>query len=581
MNYLTKLPVLSLVTGLSSLVVGCGYPKVIDLSANTTDVPTGDTVIREDIPTVDDRPNADDVIEVDQVTVDQVTVDQVTVDQPMVVADTCVPNGVEVCDGRDNDCDGRVDNVPAANLQDNMMHCGMCGRACTGGTSCSAGVCTEFPTTGMEGDYVAPAGMTVTLSPGRHDFRSFTVNAGATVTLPPVNGTGTLEIRVVGNVVINGTIDLRGGNGGNSLPLAGVMGVMICNNPTPESQGGGLGGIAATPINGQRFGGCFAAAGGARPMDMSGAGANGTRNGAQGSCGGLGGINGGGAAGGRRGSGGGGGGGPAGGGGGSGVARNDMGLVGSGNGGAGGATGMNMAAAGGGIMCAAPPGLCTALGGAGGIAPMGFAGLPGGTGTGVLDGIMYSRAGGGGGGGSIGAEAAMDLSIRGLTPGGSGGGGGGGGDPCFQYGNSFGLGGGGGGGGGALRIVAGGTITIGDGASIRVNGGNGGSGSADLASGGGGGGAGGAIDLRAPSIAIVGTANIDARGGTGGTAGLNGGAGGNGGVGRIRLALNADAMSCNIAAGAFRHNFANMANPCEATAGPGAANTVFVTRFPR
>ncbi len=547
-----------LVASATALVEGCSFPRIVDLSAVDSGIVATDALTETDV---------------------QTTPTDTFVEDTFVPPEACVPTGDEVCDGRDNDCDGVADNVLAANLQSDMMHCGACGRACTGGTTCLEGVCTEFPTDGREGDFVAAAGSNSTITPGRHDYRSFRIEAGATVTV--AEGSGIVELRVIDDVTILGTLDMRGGNGGNSLPRDGTPAVLECNSDLPGHQGGAAGGPAGTPAPVVvRYGGCANAAVGNVPMDMSGVGGDGSAGGSPGSCGGRGGANGGGSAGGRRGSGGGGGGGPAGGGGGGGAYRTFVAESGTASGGSGGAMGTNRPAVGGNAICPGPMVACTAGMAAGGIAPMGFAGAPGTGAVGAAN-MMISSAAGGGGGGSIGTEAAGDLAINRLSVGGSGGAGGSGDDPCLSFGHSFGLGGGGGGGGGALRIVAGNSITVGDGAFIRVNGGNGGNGDASVSSGGGGGGAGGALDLRAPAITVLVTATIDARGGSGGVGMRFSGNGGAGGVGRVRLALNTDPMRCNIAAAAFRHGFANMANPCAPTVGAGAANTVFVTGFPR
>ncbi len=55
----------------------------------------------------------------------------------------CVATGPEVCDGRDNDCNGRADD--GFNTMTDVMNCGACGRACStmgARPTCVAGACT-------------------------------------------------------------------------------------------------------------------------------------------------------------------------------------------------------------------------------------------------------------------------------------------------------------------------------------------------------------------------------------------------------------------------------------------------------
>lgn len=126
-------------------------------------------------------------------------------------------------------------------------------------------------------------------------------------------------------------------------------------------------------------------------------------------------------------------------------------------------------------------------------------------------------------GNSFGAEASFETSFAG----GSGGGAGGSASDAGPVTGSS-----GGGGGGALRIIAGGNITLNG--IIKSNGGNGGGTGASINSGGGGGGSGGAIWLQAAGD-ITGTGSIEALGGLKGLNNGFAGYGGEGSLGRIRL----------------------------------------------
>ena len=60
-------------------------------------------------------------------------------------ADACVPaSGGEVCDGKDSDCNGKVDDVDAKLLAQNLKHCGKCDNACSfpyAFAKCEGGAC--------------------------------------------------------------------------------------------------------------------------------------------------------------------------------------------------------------------------------------------------------------------------------------------------------------------------------------------------------------------------------------------------------------------------------------------------------
>ena len=255
---------------------------------------------------------------------------------------------------------------------------------------------------------------------------------------------------------------------------------------------------------------------------------------------------------------------------------------------AGGAGGVCPAGGGGGQVTGASPGQSgfgpnpgirgTNGGGAGGLnggggGGGGFAGGGGGAGSGAthLGGSGGGTGGPGGGAAGAAGQAGTGGSGTGATPGeavapGSGGGGGGGGgygNPATFHPGSGGGGGGsgsnagvgGGGGGGAVRIIAGGTVTLSNDGKILANGGS--TPGLFAGSGGiGGGGSGGAVWLTSPTVSVAGGSTLSAVGGLGGF-GFSGGGGGNGSGGSISITTNALTGSGDItpAAASARHSW--------------------------
>ncbi len=362
------------------------------------------------------------------------------------------------------DCNGdAVDGCETPTSREEA-HCGVCGRACSAGQVCAEGRCVPppFPSTGTTA--FEPTTDTA-LRAGIHEFSSIHIPAGVTVRIDSSLGTsGTLELYASGDIVIDGSIDVSGAQGGAAYPSGfcspsggatgdpAAVGVLIPSACSTAALGGG------------------GAAGGDSPDVVMGCGLGGRNGGGNGTA--LGG--------------GGGGGGFAGGGGGGGTSF-AAGAGGSASGDTGGMAGP------------------ACMAGGGGVAPGIFAGEDGSAAGGCF--------GAGGGGGSIGASAAADLAVRSTFRSGSGGGGGGGGSGS--------SGAGGGGGGGALRLASATRIVVRG--TLRADGGNGPR--VIAGAGGGGGGSGGLVYLSAPELEMGGTVSV--LGGLGSEAGeRDGGDGG-------------------------------------------------------
>ncbi|MBL8680678.1 MAG: hypothetical protein JNK05_15980 [Myxococcales bacterium] len=94
--------------------------------ASVTDAPSDDSVARDT--TLDDRADGDRPDRDDAG----------STDAAVEAGDACVAMA-EVCNGRDEDCDGVTDN--GFDLMSDQLNCGACGRACAAGYSCDAGRC--------------------------------------------------------------------------------------------------------------------------------------------------------------------------------------------------------------------------------------------------------------------------------------------------------------------------------------------------------------------------------------------------------------------------------------------------------
>ena len=311
------------------------------------------------------------------------------------------------CDTGFRNCDGDELTGCERGVLDDPMNCGGCNSPCPRTfPTCIGGECVAppFPSDGSEGPLEPTENMV--LSAGVHQFTTINIPSGVTVR---ADGTGVLELYATGDIIIEGTIDVSGGNGagasggwpgGGGATGTGVVGLAAVSSSCST---GGLGGIGFNGLD--------------TPTAPGGCGRGGMAGGGSG---------------GQTFHGGGGGGGPAGGGG--------------GRGGAGGNAPM---ATGGAASQGGEPDRMDAYRGG--------------------DGLRHGPGGAlgtnhGGGGGSIGLPAISDLPVAMTFYPGSGGGGNGG---------STSGGGGGGGGGGAVRIASVTSIQLGVSASILARGGRG------------------------------------------------------------------------------------------------------------
>jgi hypothetical protein len=405
----------------------------------------------------------------------------------------CTSSGcARTCAAGFGDCNAMAMDGCEVALDADLNHCGACGRRCASTELCLNGTCAASPFAAGDATEVFDPVSSTTLTAGVHRFASVIIRPGVVVR---VGSPGVLEIYSRGAIVVNGTIDVSGGRGGDGAQAS----MMTCGG------GNGAGGETGTTVAGAAGVAGTLARGGASGLGAAGEG--GIQNPAT-----MGGAFGGGAGG----------------------ASNIIASAGAGGGGYSGGGG-----GGGSAGCT----FCAGGRGAGGATEGGVGGngTSGGEG-GLLANALYggrdgvSGSAGGGGGGSIGSAAVMDLALVSGTfrPGSAGGGGGainamGSGmcAPALAWGGA-----GGGGSGGALRLASGTSITVSPTGALLANGGVGGDGSSG-GGGGGGGGSGGVIALVAPAVTVTGT--LSAAGGLGGRGAgpaLRGN-GGNGGLGRV------------------------------------------------
>ncbi|MCB9737511.1 MAG: hypothetical protein H6745_33445 [Deltaproteobacteria bacterium] len=341
----------------------------------------------------------------------------------------------------------------------------------------------DLTSTGAEGPFEPTRN--ITLAPGVHHFTTIHIPGGVVVS---TRGSGVLELRATGDVVIEGTIS-----------LAGQLGTPALGPSATGSNATGVTGLGARGLDG---GVSTVRVGGTLRTFVAVGGRSGGGGGAFGVV--AAGASGGGYAG----------------GGGAGLVSTTQSyaslyLV------------RTNARRGGG----ADGGEGLANGGAG---PGPYAGFAGSTMTTNAGDVWVA-----GGGGGIGADAAADLQVTTTFRPGSGGGGGANPDPTTSGTQTW----SGGGGGGALRvgsptsITVSGVLTVAGGAARSGN----------TRSLGGGSGSGGVIYLSAPAIAVTGQL-VAAGGGRLEGSPLASGQPGDGGLGRIRLSV--DPTSCELT-GAF------------------------------
>ncbi len=125
-----------------------------------------------------------------------------------------------------------------------------------GGMLLSASAIAQCIPCGTGSDGAFTASSSTTLPGGTYNYTTFTINTGATVT---VTGTQPLVIYCSGNVVIDGTLDASGTNGGDGVTFTngGAAGVGVAGgqNGAPGNYSGSVGPLPGTAGNGLGAGG--------------------------------------------------------------------------------------------------------------------------------------------------------------------------------------------------------------------------------------------------------------------------------------------------------------------------------------
>ena len=149
-----------------------------------------------------------------------------------------------VCEQGRASCDGDPANGCEADLVRDGAHCGRCGRACALGATCVDGQCCAggrctppLTSDGIDGAFAPTAD--VTLAPGVHHYTTVAIPAGVTVRAEPG---AALDLRATGDVLIDGTIDLRGREGA----CCGGSDGPRCEDQAPPGPAPGTSGVSSS-----------------------------------------------------------------------------------------------------------------------------------------------------------------------------------------------------------------------------------------------------------------------------------------------------------------------------------------------